>query len=239
VRGRIELILNWAKARGLRSGENPAAWRGNLQHLLARPSRLKAVKHHASLPYAEMPAFMATLRGLDGVVAAALEFLVLTAARSGEVRNAKWSEINSATDTWTIPASKMKGGREHRVPLSPQAIDILRDMGARAENEFVFPGVRRASLSAGALDWLLRYRLKLAFCAHGMRATFRTWAAERTNFARETIEGCLAHQTASLVEQAYLRTDNLERRRQLMQAWGRFCDSPTNARVVVPLRAQA
>jgi integrase len=239
VRGRIELILNWAKARGLRSGENPAAWRGNLQHLLPRPSKLKAVRHHSSLPYADLPAFMATLRELDGVAAAAMQFLILTAARSSEVRNAKWSEVNLATGVWAIEGSRMKSGRPHRVALSEQAMDVLRDMAARAENEFIFPGARRASLSAGALDWLLRYRLKLGFCAHGMRSSFRVWAAERTAYPREIIEACLAHQTASAVEQAYLRTDHLERRRQLMQAWGRFCDSPASSQVVVPLRALA
>jgi integrase len=237
VRSRIEAILDWARARGLREGENPARWRGNLQHLLPRPSKLKAVKHHPSLGYDELPAFMAGLREWDGVVARALEFTILTAARTGEVIGARWSEINSATDTWTIPASRMKSAREHRVALSPQAMDILRDMAALRDDEFVFPGKKRATLSAAAMGRLLRHGMQAQVSVHGMRSTFRVWAAERTGYPREIIEACLAHQTGSLTELAYLRTDQLERRRQLMAAWARFCQEPARSRVVVPLRA--
>jgi integrase len=232
LRGRIESILDWARVRGYRDGENPARWRGHLDKLLPARAKVRTVEHHAALPYGELPDFMAELRKQDGVAARALEFTILTAARTGEVIGARWGELDVSTKLWTVPASRMKAGREHRVPLSTRAGAILEGMkqlsdasehaGEQAE-AFVFPGGKRGQpLSNMAFLMLLRRMKRNDLTAHGFRSTFRDWAAERTNFPSEVAEMALAHTVSSKVEQAYRRGDLFERRRRMMAAWSTF-----------------
>jgi integrase len=228
VRQRIENILDFAKARGWRDGENPARWRGHLDHLLPARSRVRAIKHHAALSYAELPTFVARLRVREAVAARALEFLILTAARTGEVIGARWSEIDLLDKTWTVPASRMKAHREHRVPLSPRALTILNALQSVRQNDandaYVFPGAKaRIPLSNLAMIMLLRRMKRDELTVHGFRATFKTWASERASFQNEIVEASLAHVTGGKVEQAYMRGDMFEKRRRLMQAWATFC----------------
>jgi integrase len=241
VRGRIESVLDWASARGYRTGENPARWRGHLENLLPKKSRVKRVEHHAALPYAELPGFLAELRQQQEVCAKALEFAILTAGRTGEVVGAQWAEIDLAARLWTVPAERMKAGKEHRVPLSEPALAVLEAMGEIRTGVFVFPGGRGdRPLGETAMRSLLQ-RLGGDATTHGFRSTFRDWAAERTSFPREVAEMALAHSVGVAVEQAYRRTDLVERRRQLMEAWARYCGSspgPAAARVV-PIRGRA
>ncbi len=232
IRGRIEIILDWAKFREYRSGENPARWRGHLQLALARPEKIAPHQHHAALPYAVIGELMADLRGRGSTSARCLEFLVLTAARTGEVIGATWDEIDLAAKVWTVPANRMKSNREHRVSLSDRAITILRDMQSRRENDFVFPG-RSGGLSNMSLLAMLRTQGR-AVTAHGFRSSFRDWAAEQTNFPREVAEQALAHVIGDKVEAAYRRGDLFEKRARLLQAWAAFCGkpSPSGAKVV-------
>lgn len=217
VRGRIEAVLNSAKARGLRSGENPAAWRANLDHVLPR-QRKGPKKHHEAMPYAELPAFMSELRDRCGLAARALELTILTAARTSEITAARWSEIDLEGAVWTIPASRMKAGKEHRVALSGAAIELLRSLPRHGE--FVFPGMKRGThLSNMAMENVLRRMKMKPFTVHGFRSSFRDWCAEETEFPRELAETALAHTVGSEVERAYRRGDALEKRRTLMNAW--------------------
>lgn len=226
LRGRIESVLDWARVRGHRSGENPACWRGHLDHLLPRRSKVAAVKHHAALPYAEMARFFAQLNAEAGVSARALEFCILTATRTGETLGARWDEIDTKERVWIIPAGRMKGGREHRIPLAQRAMSILTEMQALRISEFVFPGGRAKSpLSSMALLMLLRRMKCEAITAHGFRSTFRDWAAERTAFPHEVAEMALAHAVSNRVEAAYRRGDLFEKRVQLAEAWANFCVS--------------
>jgi integrase len=232
LRGRIEAILDWAKVRGYRDGENPARWRGHLDKLLPSKAKVRKVKHHAALPYDELPAFMAALHGEDGISARALEFTILTAARTGEVIAARWSEMKWPEKTWTIPANRMKAGKEHRVPLPFRALEILTEMRALRENdqvtveEFIFRGAKPGKpLSNMAMDMLLR-RMNSNVTVHGFRSTFRDWASERTNFPSEVAETALAHAISSKVEAAYRRTDLFDKRRKLMEAWAAYCATP-------------
>jgi len=238
VRGRIECILDWAGARGYRSGENPARWRGHLDKLLPARSKVRKVKHHAAMPYGEVTAFMEQLRDRTAIAARALEFTILTAARTGEVLGARWDEINLAAELWTVPADRMKGGREHRVPLSDAAVAVLEKMLECRENDFVFPGDRRAQLSNMAMDMLLR-RMGRDVTVHGFRSCFRDWVSECTNFPGEVAEAALAHMVGDKVEAAYRRGDLFDKRRRLMDAWAEFCVPPQAAGSgqVVPLRA--
>jgi integrase len=233
VRGRIEAVLDWAGARGFRDADNPARWKGRLENLLPRRSKVRAVQHHAALPFTEMSEFMHALRERDAVAARALEFAVLTAARTGEVLGAKWSEIDFKTSTWSVPANRMKGGREHRVPLSSAPIAVLERMLKVRENDYVFPGDRRATLSNMALLMLLRRMGRDDLTAHGFRSTFRDWAAERTRFPNEVVEMALAHAIGDKVEAAYRRGDLFEKRRGLMEAWAAHCAQSTGQ--VIPL----
>jgi integrase len=237
VRGRLESILDLAKARGYRDGENPARWRGHLDKLLPARSRVRRVEHHAALPYAELPGFLAALREQEGIAARALEFLILTAARTGEIIGARWNEIDRLDKTWTVPAARMKAHREHRVPLSPPALAILGEMRGDA---FVFPGGKAGEpLSRMAFWRLLRRMGRGDLTAHGFRATFKTWASERTSFQNEIVEASLAHTIGGKVEQAYRRGDMFEKRRRLMQQWAAFClSAPAQERRgnVTPLR---
>ncbi len=222
VRGRIEAVLDFAKAHIYRQGENPARWKGGLEFILPPVSKVRRVKHHAALPYAEVPAFLMALGGREGVAALALRFLILTATRTGEALGARWDEIDLDVATWKIPASRMKAGREHRMPLSDEAVALLKAL-PRA-GDYVFPGQRlRKPLSNMALLQALRRMNRGDLTAHGFRSSFRDWAAERTNYPREVIEASLAHTIGSKVEAAYLRSDLIEKRRGLMAEWGRWC----------------
>jgi integrase len=229
LRGRIESILDWASAREYRAGENPARWRGHLDKLLPARSKVRKVEHHAALPYDNLPDFLAALREQEGIAASALEFLILTAARTGEVIGAHWNEIDLRSKVWNVPAERMKAGREHRVPLSDRALAILQAMKSTHgdDSAFVFAGGKPGQpLSNMALLMLLRRMGRDDLTAHGFRATFKTWGTERTNFKSEIIEAALAHIVGGKVEQAYMRGDMFEKRRRLMQLWGQFCTSP-------------
>ncbi len=231
VRGRIEAILDWAKVRGYRAGENPARWKGHLDHLLPARGKVRQVAHHAALPYSGVAAFMTALRQQEGTAARALEFAILTAARTSEVLGARWQEIDFGAKVWLVPAERMKARREHRVPLSKRTLSILDEMkashdgeGALDEAGFVFPGAKRgAPLSNMAFLMLLRRMDRDDLTAHGFRSTFRDWAAERTRFPAEVAEMALAHTVADKVEAAYRRGDLFEKRRRLMEAWAAFC----------------
>ena len=224
LRGRIELILDWARARGHRDGENPARWRGHLDHLLPARSKVRRVQHHAALPYAELPDFMAALRAQEGTVARALEFTILTAARTGEVMGASWKEINLAERLWIVPGERMKAGKEHRAPLSARAVEILKEMKQAHGHDpkaFVFAGrAPGRALSNMAFLMLLRRMDRGDLTAHGFRSSFRDWCAERTNFPNEVAAMALAHAVGNKVEAAYRRGDLFEKRRQLMDRLG-------------------
>jgi integrase len=234
LRQRIEKILDYAKVRGYREGENPARWRGHLDKLLPPISKVRKVEHHAALPYTALPAFLTSLREQEGMAARALEFAILTAARTSEVLGARWSEIDQNAKVWTIPAGRMKAGKEHRVPLSDRALAILK--AAKPANEiaeisqqFVFIGGKPGlPLSNMAFLMLLRRMKRDDLTAHGFRSTFRDWCAERTNFPSEVAEMALAHTVGDKVEAAYRRGDMFDRRRGLMQQWAGFCMTPTD-----------
>ncbi len=250
LRGRIENVLDAAKAKGQRSGENPARWRGHLDQLL--PKRQVLTRgHHAALPYDEVPAFMEDLRRRPAVAARALEFAILTACRTSEVLGASWDEIDLEKKVWTIPASRMKAAREHRVPLSARAMEIVEALRADATEDqdnhtdaedrhregYVFPGPKpKEPLSTMAMAMLLR-RMKAEITVHGFRSSFRDWASETTGFPHEVCEMALAHTIANKAEAAYRRGDLFEKRRKLMEAWAGYC--ATAAAKVLPLRKQA
>ena len=227
LRGRIEAVLDYAKARGWREGENPARWRGHLSNLLPRPSRLARVVHHPALPSQRIGAFMVDLRAEDGIAARALEFTILTAARTGEVIGARWSEIDLEGGTWTVPGERMKAGREHRVPLTEPAVAVLRavlPLRNQKHGDWIFPSTRlRKPLSNMAMTALLRRMKREDITVHGFRSTFRDWAAENTAHSREVAEAALAHVLADKVEAAYRRGDLFEKRRRLMEDWAKNC----------------
>jgi len=237
LRGRIESVIDWAKTRGYRQGENPARWKGHLQNLLPAKGKIHRTRHLAAMRFEEVGGFMAELRAQEGIAARALELLILTATRTGELRGAVWSEFDIAERLWTIPAERMKGDREHRVPLSDAAMAVIEQMRALRQSEHVFPG-RDANrpLSETAMLMVLR-RLGRDLTGHGFRSTFRDWCAERSGVPREIAELALSHAVGSAVEQAYMRTDLLQRRRQLMDAWARFCGQPPGGSVVPMRRA--
>jgi integrase len=236
VRGRIEAVLDWAQVRGYRTGDNPARWKGHLAEVLPARSKVQRVKHHKALPWAQVPAFMAELREREGVAARALEFTVLTAARSGETLGAKWSEIDLDNKTWTVPAERMKAGREHVVPLSKRALEILRSLPREKHNDFVFVGGRRGGLSDMAMSATLK-RMGVEAVTHGFRSSFRDWVGERTSYAHEVAEFALAHGIPDKAQAAYRRYRALDKRLKLMDAWAAFCASPTaSGKTVVSLR---
>ena len=235
LRGRIESILNWATVRGFRQGDNPARWRGHLENVLPHYSKVRRVVHHAALSYVELPDFLTKLRIQEGIAARALEFAILTAARTGEVIGARWSEINLTSRLWTIPADRMKAGKEHRVPLSPRACEILGAIQPSKVDDraFIFPGSKAAApLSNMAFLMLLRRMECGNLTAHGFRSTFRDWCAERTNFPNEVCEMALAHTVGSKIEAAYRRGDMFDKRRKLMDAWAGYCANAQACRVV-------
>jgi integrase len=240
VRGRIEAVLDWARVNGYRTGENPARWQGHLDQALPARSKVARTKHHAALPYAEVGSFVAELRTRTGFAARALEFTILTAVRTGEVIGARWSEIDWQNGVWTIPATRMKGGREHRVPLSPQAVRLLSGLYQEDTDGPIFLGMRKGlSLSNMALAMMLRRMERTDITTHGFRSTFRDWAAEQTNFQNHIVEMALAHAVSDKVEAAYRRGDLFDKRRKLMNAWGTYCDRPRAEGAVVPLRRGA
>jgi integrase len=220
VRGRVETILDWATVRGFRAGDNPARWRGHLNKLLPVPSKVRAKAHHPALPYSELPAFLTALRSHEGVYARAVEFAVLTAARAGEVVGARWSEIDLIAKIWTVPAARMKAKREHRVPLSAQAVEILGGMPRTGDH--VFPSDRVGRADSAMLQVVKHIRRDVTM--HGFRSSFSDWAAERTNYPREVVEMALAHAIGDKVEAAYRRGDLFEKRRRLMNEWAKYCE---------------
>jgi len=239
LREAIERVLDAAKVEGHRAGDNPAAWKGNLEHVLHKPNELVATEHHAALHYSEMPAFMKKLVGINGVSARALELCILTACRSGEVRFAVWPEFDLAKKTWLIPAVRMKSGKEHRVALSDKAVEILKAMQKQSINEYVFPGVRdKKPLSDASLAKAMRSAGGKDITVHGFRSTFRDWSTDVAHAPREIAEAALAHAVGDTVERSYARSDALERRRKLMQDWADYLAkpsaiaSPTNPRVI-------
>lgn len=240
VRRRIENILDWATVRGYRTGANPARWRGHLDKLLPAPSKVANAQNFAALPFAEIGDFMPGLRAAPGMGARALEFAILTAARSGEVRGATWDEIDLQAGIWTVPASRMKAGKEHRVPLSGAALELLLALPRvdGAEN-IVFVGAKRRPLSDMTLSAVLR-RMGSPVTVHGFRSTFRDWAAECTAYPSEVVEMALAHAIASKVEKAYRRGDLFDKRRRLMADWATYCATPSaKAGTVHPIRSVA
>jgi integrase len=237
LRGRIEAVLDWATVRGFRSGENPARWKGCLDSLLAKPGKVSKVEHHKALAVGEVGAFMRDLRTRNGSAARALEFLILTAARSGEVRGATWSEVDLEGRVWTIPPERMKAGREHRVPLAPAAIDLLKSLDVLNGNELLFPAPRGRMLSDMSLTAVTR-RMEVPAVPHGFRSTFRDWASERTAYPHEVAEMALAHTISNKVEAAYRRGDLFEKRRKMMDDWAKFCGTvQTTAGEVIPIRS--
>ena len=224
VRMRIENVLNAAKLMGWRSGDNPAVYKGGLEAVLPPISKVKKVRHHPAMPFEDARAFMAMLSKRKGISARALEFCILTAARSGEVRHATWDEIDLETDLWIVPAERMKARREHRVPLSKEARAILETLPRLAHSQLVFPGQKGRPLSDMTLSAVLKRMDLKHYTVHGFRSTFRDWAAETTNHSSETVEMALAHTISNKVEAAYRRGDLLEKRRDLMKDWAQFLD---------------
>lgn len=233
VRNRIELVLDAAKARGLREGENPARWRGHLDKLLPKRSKVRAVKSHAAMRWADLPAFMVELATLETSSARALELTILTACRTSEVLNAKWDEIDHETRTWTIPAERMKAGKAHRVPLSDAALAVLDALPRIERSAFLFPGMKPGKpLSNLAMTMTMRRMNMGHLTVHGFRSTFRDWAAERTQYPREVCEMALAHKIAEGAEAAYWRGDIFEKRRALMIDWAQYANTPPAANII-------
>jgi integrase len=237
VRGRIEAILDAARVRGYRKGDNPAQWRGHLAQIL--PARTQLSRgHHQALPYAEMPKFFENLRQTNSVAALALEFTILTAARTGEVVGARWAEVEMERAVWTVPAARMKAGREHRVPLSPRAVEIL-ELTKKLGAEWLFPGQKGKQMSGMTMAMLLR-RAGMDVTVHGFRSAFRDWAAETTAFPHDVCEAALAHTVGDKTVAAYFRSDLFEKRRRLMEEWARYCSQQGQTdREIVPMRKPA
>lgn len=238
VRQRIETVLDWAKARKLRSGDNPASLKGGLGQLLPKASKIAKVKHQPALPYQQIHAFVQDLRQKRGISPKAFEFLILTATRSAEALAAKWDEVDMAGKVWTIPAERMKAGREHRIPLSDRAVTIIQQMLAGKQCDFVFPGpTGKKSMSNGALLAVIKKMPDYAeYVPHGFRSTFRDWAAETTNYANETLELALAHTIRDKAEAAYRRQDQLEKRARLMEQWAGYVEIQPRAATVTEIR---
>ena len=235
LRARIEAIIDWATARKARQGENPARWRGHLENLLPSPAKIQKVRHHPALQYDELPAFMTELRAQEGAAAKSLEFTILTVARTGEVIGAEWSEIDAQAKAWNVPGERMKSAKPHRVPLSAQALSVIETMKGR-HVRFVFPGRKEPQpLSNMAMLMLLERMGREDLTVHGFRSTFRDWAAERTSYPNHVVEMALAHTIGDKVEAAYRRGDLFEKRRRLMEEWGRYCGTTKASGAVVPM----
>ena len=237
LRGRIENVLDWARVRGYRTGENPARWRGHLDMVLATPGKIQKVEHHPALPFDDLGAFMALLRQVEGMGARALEFAILTAARSGEVRGATWAEVDLNDASWTIPASRMKAKREHRAALNEEAVTLLNSLPRTGD--LIFPNVKGTILSDMTLTAVLKRMGRSDITAHGFRSTFRDWCSEKTNYPRDVAEMALAHSIGDKVEAAYRRGDLFEKRRRLMREWGKFSSKAQMAGEVIPLKKRS
>jgi len=237
LRGRIEAVLDWATVRGHRTGDNPARWKGHLAEVLPARGAVAQVQHHPALPYAQIGEFLAELRTRAGVAARALEFTILTAARTGEVVGARWPEVNWKERLWTIPAGRMKGGREQRVPLSPRALESLNSLPKERGHDFVFIAAQRAGLSNMSMSTVIKRMGRDNVTVHGFRSTFRDWAAEMTDFPNHVIEMALAHAIGDKVEAAYRRGDLVDKRRKLTEAWARYCAAATSNVTSFPVRS--
>jgi integrase len=239
IRGRIENVLGWATVHHYRAGDNPARWGGLLEHALPARSKIAKVEHHAALPYAEISTFMAKLRQDSGVATACLQFITLTAARLDEARSATWDEIDLPNRIWIVPARRMKADKEHRVPLSDSVVAVLERMQEIRQSDYVFPGrLDGRPIGDNTLWRLAKEAAGSDITIHGLRSSFRDWAAERTSFPREIAELALAHTVGSAVERSYARTDLFEKRRRLMQQWAAFCAKPAPAGEVVSIGAR-
>ena len=239
VRQRIENILDWAKVRKYRTGENPALWRGHLDKLLPKPTKVQRVKHHDAMPYSDTPEYFRSLRNKNTLAAKALAFTILTATRSNEAREAKWDEIDLKAELWTIPDERMKAGKQHRVPLSDETLRILKEVEPFKVDDRVFPGLKKGkSISDAAV--LKQLKSTHPDCTvHGFRSTFRDWCAETTNFPREIAESALAHSLKDKTEAAYQRGDMFIKRQKLMEAWANHCLTDKKASDVVPIQKMA
>jgi integrase len=239
VRQRVEAVLNWASARGYRSEMNPARWRGHLDHLLPAQRKVASVKHHAALPYTDIATFISELGERPGTTARALEFLILTGARTGEVIGARKSEIDHQAKLWIIPGERMKANREHRVPLSKRAVKIIEQL-PKDDGEFLFANPDGKAMSNMALLALLKRMKRDDLTVHGVRSTFRDWASETTSHPSDVVEMALAHSVSDKTEAAYRRGDLLEKRRRLMEDWARYCETPArDPAKIVPIRARS
>ncbi len=240
VRQRIEVVLDWCKARGYCKGDNPARLKGALGELLPKSQKIKKVEHHPAIPYRQINQFTTELRKQGGTAPLALEFMLLTAARTGEVVAAKWDEVNFDSLVWTVPAERMKSSKEHRVPLSKRAVEILQTMMAAKQNEYIFPGhsvAKNSHMSTGTCRIVMKRMENFSqYTPHGLRSTFRDWAAETTSFANETLELALAHTIANKAEAAYRRQDQLEKRAKLMQQWQNYVDQTIEPAKVLQLQ---
>jgi integrase len=235
LRGRCERVWDFAKAHGHCFGENPFRWRGHLDAVLPRRARLTR-GHHKAMPFTDVPAFIGKLRAMQGAAPRALEFAILTAARTGEVLGATWDEIDMTAKVWTVPAVRMKAGKEHRVPLSDRAVAVLEELQQARISDFVFPGFKRGCpLGNMAMKAVLR-RAGIDATTHGFRSSFRDWAGDHTSFPRDVVEAALAHAIENKTEAAYRRSDALEKRRKLMAAWDKYCNAPLQNNVA-PLRS--
>ncbi len=236
MRGRIAAVLDWAKAREYRTGDNPAGWRGHLDQLLPARAKVAGVRHHPALAYGEISAFMSELRAREGIAARALEVAILTATRTSETVRAEWSEINMLEAVWTIPAERMKGDREHRVPLSDRVIEILGAL--QREDEWVFPGAKKGTpLSKVAMLRMLKHMGRTNITIHGFRSSFRDWTSETTGYPAHVAEMALAHAVSDQVEAAYRRGDLFKKCRRLMADWAKYCTAPPRDGQIVPMRA--
>ena len=236
-RGKIERVLDWARANKLREGDNPARWQGHLATLLPDPKRLTKPQHRPALDYADLPQLMVELKNVPGIPARALEFAALTVARNSEVIGARWSEIDLQERLWVVPAERMKAGKEHRVPLCDLAVEILRGLPREAGSDWVFLSGREGKHVGDHAMVRVMSSLRPGLSAHGLRATMRTWAREQTNFPREICEAALAHTVEGKAERAYARGDALVKRRKLMDAWAAYCTSPPRKGEIVPMRS--
>jgi len=237
VRGRIENVLGWATVHHYRTADNPARWKGHLEHALPARSKVAKVKHHAALPYTQTGLFMAKVRKDSRIGARCLEFIALTVARVGEANLAEWNEIDFAERVWTVPAKRMKAGKEHRVPLSKAALAVVEDMRAIRVSDYIFPGKRTGRpVGANTALRIAKETADIDITTHGLRSTFRDWAAERTSFPNEVVEMALAHAVPSAVEKAYRRGDLFEKRRRLMEAWADYCGKSIASGKVVAIR---
>jgi integrase len=239
VRQRIETVLDWCKARGYCKGDNPARLKGALGELLPNSQKIKKVEHHAAIPHHQINEFVTALRMEGGTAPLALEFMLLTAARTGEVVAAKWGEVDFDGRVWTVPATRMKAGKEHRVPLSTRALAILRLMKAAKQSEYIFPGhsvQKNSHMSTGTCRIVMKRMEHFSdYTPHGLRSTFRDWASERTQFQNETLELALAHTIKNKAEAAYRRQDQLEKRAKLMQQWQQYVESKPSESIVTPI----